>query len=144
MRERRTMVGAMAAAMVLAACGSDAGTASTTTSTTAGTISTASVTTTTVEPTISMGPAPYATAFVEAWASGDRTTAELLGSPDAVDTIFSREGGGSWVLSECEGAAGSSYCTFTAGGDPTVIVRVMNEAAQLAQPHAVAEVRFEG
>lgn len=134
------MTAAAVAALVLAACGSDADTSATTASTAAST----SVPSTAAETTIPTGADAYATAFVQAWASGDRTTAERLGSADAVDTAFSREGGGSWALTGCEGAAGSSYCTFSAGGDPTVVVRVMNEAAQQGQPHAVAEVRFEG
>lgn len=137
---------AAAAALLLAGCGSDAGTAATTAATAASTSSstTSSASTTTLAAIVPTGAEAYATAFVEAWSTGDRATAELLGTADAVDTVFSGEGGGTWTLTGCEGAAGSSYCTFSAGGDPTVIVRVMNEAAQRAQPHAVGEVRFEG
>ena len=80
-------------------------------------------------------------AFVEAWLTGDRAFAEVLGTDEAVEAIFALEGGDGWALDHCEGAAGSSYCTFTAGGDPTVVVRVGNEAAGLGQPDAVTEVQ---
>jgi hypothetical protein len=45
---------------------------------------------------------------------------------------------------QCEGAAGSSYCTFNAGGDPTIVVRVGNEAASQGAQHAVIEVQVQG
>jgi hypothetical protein len=83
----------------------------------------------------------YAEAFVEAWLTGDRATADQLGTDEAVEAIFALEAGDGWALDHCEGAAGSSYCTFTAGGDPTVVVRVGNEAASLGEPDAVTEVQ---
>jgi hypothetical protein len=141
------------------ACGDDSGSTSTTTSeptTTSTTTSTTAppATTTTVPPTTTTTASPlptdpqaYATAFVEAWESGDQAAAATLGTQEAVDTIFAYDPGGgpgTWSLVGCEGAAGSSYCTFNAGGDPTVIVRVGNEAASLGQPQAVTEVQVEG
>jgi hypothetical protein len=47
-------------------------------------------------------------------------------------------------VTSCEGAAGSTYCTFTAGGDGTIVVRVGNEAAAQAQHQAVTEVQVTG
>ena len=144
-----------------AACGSDGGDEATTT--------TAEVTTTTVAPAtptsaasvpttvapattsttagaveLPTDPQAYATAFVEAWASGDQATALVLGSQSAVDAIFAFEGGGTWTLVGCEGAAGSSFCTFNAGGDPTIVVPVGNEAASQGQQHAVTGVTVDG
>jgi hypothetical protein len=49
-----------------------------------------------------------------------------------------------WQLVGCEGAAGSSYCTFNAGGDPTLVVRVVNEVAAQSGPDAVIEVLEQG
>ena len=145
-------------ALVLAACGSDGGDDETTTTTAAPTTTTAAPTTTTTAPvpttaappattatTAAAGlptdPQAYATAFVDAWATGDQAAALELGTQSAVDSIFAFEGGGTWSLVSCEGAAGSSFCTFNAGGDPTVVVQVGNEAASQGQPHAVTSVQ---
>jgi hypothetical protein len=110
------------------------------------TTTTTTVATTVPTDALSTDPAEYASALVRAWERGDETAAGLLATDGAVQVLFSREGGGAgtWSLRGCEGAAGSSYCTFTAGGTPTVIVRVGNEAVSLGQPHAADEVRFEG
>ena len=83
----------------------------------------------------------YAQDFATAWASHDRGRADELGSPAAVKAAFARRATSTPTLSGCEGAAGSSYCTFTTSGY-SMIVRVLNEMASQAQPHAVVEVRF--
>ena len=159
MRRLRFSIVLVAAGVVLAAgaCGDDDD-ASTTTTTAEATTTTLEATTTTIEPTTTTteattttteGSLPtnaedYATALIEAWERGDLDTASTLATADALDTLFSQEGGGAgtWSLEMCEGAAGSTYCTFGAGGDPRVIVRVANEAASLGQPEAVTEVQF--
>jgi hypothetical protein len=147
-----------ASAFALAACGDDATSTTTPPTTPPTTVApttepTATVPATVAEPTttspasvIPTDPAAYATALIEAWERGDQPAAAELATSDAVEMLFSREGGGAgtWSLVGCEGAAGSSYCTFNAGGDPTVIVRVGNEAVSLGQPHAATEIRFEG
>ena len=45
------------------------------------------------------------------------------------------------ALRDCEGAAGTSYCTFDGVGY-TLIVRVGNEPYNTGELHAVIEVRF--
>ena len=45
------------------------------------------------------------------------------------------------TFAACEGAAGSSYCTWE-GDEYTMTVRVRNEAAAEQQQHAVTEVKF--
>lgn len=159
--ELRLAVLVAGVALVLAACGSDGGDDGTTTTTAAPTTTTAAPTTTTAaSATTTTGAVPttattaatglptdpeaYATAFVQAWSSGDQATALELGTQSAVDAIFAYEGGGTWSLVSCEGAAGSSFCTFTAGGDPTVVVQVGNEAASQGQPQAVTSVQVSG
>ena len=72
----------------------------------------------------------------------------MLSVPAAVETLFSYEpaedgADPTWAIEVCEGAAGSSYCTVSAGGDPKIVVRVMNEAASRGEPHAVTEVQVE-
>ncbi len=162
-RSLTLLVGGIAAlALLLAACGSDGGDEDVTTTTTAEVTTTtaAPTTTTTATPPTTAGhststttagglptdPQAYATAFVQAWEVGDQATALELGTQSAVDAIFAFESGGagSWTLTTCEGAAGSSFCTFTAGGDPTVVVQVGNDAASQGQPQAVTSVQVSG
>jgi hypothetical protein len=153
MRTLRTC-GVVAAALMLAltGCGDDKKTASssssssTSSSVSATSSTTGSSTTTSGGSTSSTLVLPhdagvYAVAFIEAWSNGDRDTATRLGTTTAVDTIFAYEGGGTWDVDSCEGAAGSTYCTFNAGGDPTIVVRVNNAAAQAGAEHAVIEVQ---
>ena len=67
-------------------------------------------------PALPTSPDEYATAFVGAWVAGDRDTASMLASTEAVDTLFAVDAGGNvWALELCEGAMGSSYCTFVDG-----------------------------
>lgn len=146
--------------VVAASCGDDDGGSTTTTeeaTSTSAVVTTTSTTSpvpaaTTTPPTtpttgaaLPTDPEAYAVAFVEAWASGDHDRALDLGTPGAVDAIFAYDSGGPglWSLVQCEGAAGSSYCTFNAGGDPTIVVRVGNEAASQGAPGAVTEVQVE-
>jgi hypothetical protein len=84
--------------------------------------------------------------LIKAWERGDRDAAATFATPDALETLFSREGGGegTWSLEDCDGAMGSTYCTFSAGGEPSVIVRVENEAVTIGEAQAVFEVTFEG
>jgi hypothetical protein len=151
----------IASLLLLAACGSDGGDDETTTTTAEVTTTTAAPTTTTVIPSptttsqsapttvttaaggLPTDPQAYATAFVEAWATGDQATASILGTESAVNAIFAFEGGGTWTVTSCEGAAGSTFCTYTAGGDPTVVVQVGNEAASQGQEHAVTGVTVD-
>ena len=91
--------------------------------------------------TIPHNPKSYAEAFVRAWVHRDPVALRRLGTADAV-----REVGGSTVdtmpsLKECEGAAGSTYCTFE-GLEYTMTVRVANEKAARAMEQAVSAVKF--
>jgi hypothetical protein len=160
---RRWLPAVIAGLLVVAVSCGDDDTASTTTTEASTTSTTAVETTTTaettavppdttpptttaaVDPGIPTDPEAYAVAFVEAWEQGDHDRALQLGTATAVDTIFAYESGGAggWSLVQCEGAAGSSYCTFTAGGDPTVVVRVGNEAASQGAEGAVTEVQVD-
>ena len=85
----------------------------------------------------------YAGALIEAWERGDRDTAARFAEPNALETLFSREGGGagSSLLVDCDGAMGSTYCTFNNADGSAVTLRVSNEAV-IAGPNAVVEVTF--
>jgi hypothetical protein len=156
------MLALVALLVVAASCGDDEGASTTTTEASTSTTAAETTTSTTSTPpattvptstptTAATGqgmptdPESYAVAFVEAWAAGDHERALELGTSAAVDTIFAYDSGGPglWSLVQCEGAAGSSYCTFSAGGDPTIVVRVGNEAASQGMPGAVSEVQVE-
>jgi len=83
----------------------------------------------------------YAGAFVTAWAGRDKPRAEQLATSTVVTTTFASGVPTPPTLKGCEGAAGSSYCTYE-GDEYTMTVRVLNEMASRRQPHAVTEVRF--
>jgi hypothetical protein len=98
-------------------------------------------------PAIPSDPAEYATALIRAWELGDAPVAEVFATDDAFNQLFAFEGAGApgvWQLVSCDGAAGSSYCTFNAGGDPTLVVRVLNEVAAQSGADAVIEVTEQG
>ena len=84
----------------------------------------------------------YGTAFVKAWVDRDRTRATQLGTEAAVESAFASTVDTMPRFVRCEGAAGSSYCTFE-GDEYTMRLRVRNELASLGQLHAVAEVVFQ-
>lgn len=148
-----------AALLVLAVgCGDDGGTPTTTAAPTTTVADTTTVPPTTAAPTsttptpptvdpgddaLPTDPADYAVSLVGVWEAGDRESALVFATPAAVDTIFAYESGGpgTWSLVGCEGAAGSTTCTFTAGGDPTVVVRVVNQVAAAGERQAVTEVQ---
>ncbi len=92
-------------------------------------------------PAIPRSAQDYGTAFVKAWVDRDRTRASQLGTEAAVETAFASTVDTMPRFVRCEGAAGSSYCTFE-GDEYTMRVRVRNELASLGQLHAVAEVVF--
>ncbi len=161
---RRIVPGSVALVFVvglglgLAACGDDTPEAASSSSSTSSTVvepSSSSSESTPPSPSPSSSatiPASnaeeYATDLINAWVRGDRTLAEQLAVTEAFDTLFSYEPAEdgvepNWALETCEGAAGSSYCTFGAGGDPTIVVRVTNEAASAGAPEAVTEVKVE-
>jgi hypothetical protein len=86
-------------------------------------------------------PQTYAEEFVAAWVRRDRTRATQLGTADAVGSAFARSVTTAPSLAGCEGAMGSTYCTFK-GSTFSMIVRVLNEMTRQGQPHAVIEARF--
>jgi hypothetical protein len=88
-------------------------------------------------------PDEYATATFEAWAGGDTNMLARLTSDEAFAVLSERawtdEDGWSGVA--CEGAAGSTFCTWQSDGEHLVL-RVANEAASGAAPDAVVEATF--
>ncbi|MEO5983803.1 MAG: hypothetical protein ABIQ13_15990 [Pedococcus sp.] len=93
-------------------------------------------------PAIPRAAQDYGTAFVKAWVERDRTRATQLGTEAAVKAAFASSVATMPRFARCEGAAGSSYCTWE-GDEYTMRLRLRNEMASLGQPHAVAEVVFQ-
>lgn len=131
--------------LAVAGCDGDEPVTSSTTGSTApaGTTTTGSTSSTAATtPAMPSTPDAYATAFIAAWVAADRDAASALATPEVVDQLFAVDAGEApWALVTCEGAAGSSYCTFGDGAGGEIVVRVGNEAAALGQPQAIAEVR---
>jgi hypothetical protein len=94
-------------------------------------------------PMVPADPQAYGQAFVTAWVDRDRATAAHLGTPTAVSSAFARTATTAPVFEKCEGAAGSSYCTWQ-GQKYSLIVRIGNERVAQHQDQAVFEVRFTG
>jgi hypothetical protein len=85
----------------------------------------------------------YTKAAVAAWASGDTARVDDLRAPSA--TIFATLSAGNYekhfVLKNCQGAAGSSFCTFFNNVGDQLVLRVGNE--KLGGPHAVTDGTFD-
>jgi hypothetical protein len=85
---------------------------------------------------------PYTQAALSAWANGDTARLGQLRDPGA--TIFATLSAGNYdkhfALRSCQGAAGSSYCTFYNNVGDELVLRVSNE--KLSHPHAVMDGSF--
>ena len=157
---------AVASTVVLACCGSSPGqSGSTGASNSPSTTSTTQGTTTTVPappttPTASAHvntalttPPPakdeviprnaqdYGRAFVSAWTRRDRAWADQLATKSAAAAAFATKVDRAPVFRTCEGAAGSTYCTWE-GDEYRLQLRIGNEIASRGGLHAVDEVKF--
>lgn len=82
-------------------------------------------------------PEDYAKGLYAAWRKGDKATADTLGTPDAVNALFAYEPT-DFTFQDCQGAAGSTICTFTAGVG-SIEMRVRNATG--GEPVLVVEVK---
>jgi hypothetical protein len=89
-------------------------------------------------------PQAYATATFRAWLRGNETQLSRLAAPPVAQFLLARapESTRGWSGPECEGAAGSTYCTWTRS-ETQIVIRVANEAASQGQTHAVTEAFFQ-
>jgi hypothetical protein len=134
------------ASLALAACSSSSKKSTTTTtsaapsSSIASTSSSASIVTdtfptTTVGPIIENGqPEDIAKAFFAAWQANNVTAMHNNGTPSAVTAAQAGRAGGTsgFVFSNCQGAAGSTFCTWVKRGTSIVI-----QATNVQTPHLV-------
>ncbi|MGA8039755.1 MAG: hypothetical protein WCA93_06560 [Acidimicrobiia bacterium] len=78
--------------------------------------------------------------FMSVWSGGgEQTTMATLATPDAIQEAGALDAPSNPVLTGCEGAAGSMYCTWQDAGQD-IVVRVDN----VDRPPMVAEVRLGG
>jgi hypothetical protein len=77
--------------------------------------------------------------FLSAWQAGSGEAVAALSRPAATAAATTLESRAQlpWQLDKCEGAAGSIFCTYKAGGSQLVI-----RVEQVNPPPVVAEVRF--
>jgi hypothetical protein len=89
-------------------------------------------------------PQAYATATFRAWLAGNEARLSRLAAPPVADFLLARapESTSGWSGPECEGAAGSTYCTWTRP-ETDIVIRVANEAASQGQTHAVTSAFFQ-
>lgn len=89
--------------------------------------------------------ADYATVAFDAWTAGDRDLLARLFTEQALQALdeLSVDPAGDWEFVRCEGAAGSSYCSWM-GPDGTLTFRVGNEAASAGEERAITEVILAG
>jgi hypothetical protein len=132
-------------ALLLSACGG----ASAATTTTSGLQASTTTTPITTVPPSTTGsalptvPVDQASAAFDAWSSGDMERLAALTGDVAYEVLSTRlpsEDDG-WGAPSCEGAAGSTYCSWTGVGE-RLVLRVANEAASRGEP-AVIEATFE-
>jgi hypothetical protein len=96
-------------------------------------------------------PEGYAQALYAAWKAGDRNAAGKVASPDAVNQIFQfayqpipTNAGAQdpYQFRGCEGAAGSTSCTWAGQGNAQIIETVRNDTGGL--PILVVGVQRQG
>jgi hypothetical protein len=88
------------------------------------------------------GPNDYAVAAFTAWQQGNLAALAELAEPEVVGFLAAADpGDGNWGAPRFEGAAGSTYATWTRP-EIEFVVRVGNEMASTGQPHAVSQVFF--
>jgi hypothetical protein len=88
-------------------------------------------------------PDDYATAAFDAWRRGDQEALAQLAKPAVASVLASRapESPDGWEGPQCEGAAGSTYCTWVRP-ETQLTIRIANEAASQGQSQAVSGATF--
>jgi len=117
-----------------------------------GSSHTATTTTTvpapTTSPPVNADPQGYAVALYNAWKTGDRVAAAQVASPQAVNLMFATPYQSQpstngpvdpYSFQGCQGAAGSTICSWQASGLGTITMRVRNTTGGL--PVLVVDVQ---
>jgi hypothetical protein len=86
----------------------------------------------------------YAQAVMDAWTADNALLVQSLATEDVYYGIFGLNASGydDWTFLRCDGAAGSSYCSFVNDDDGDVItLRISNQL--LGQAHAATDVSLD-
>jgi hypothetical protein len=87
-------------------------------------------------------PTRYATAAFDAWQQGNDGRLRKLATDYVADFLIAHTpDAGTWSGPACDGAAGSTYCTWSRS-DAQLTLRVANETASRGRRHAVVEASF--
>jgi hypothetical protein len=78
----------------------------------------------------SLTPEQCAQALFDAWVQGSQGSAPSCASTDAVQSMFSEPYSSGYTGPNCQGAAGSVFCTWTGGG-PVITMEVRNTTGGL-------------
>ncbi|OLB82409.1 MAG: hypothetical protein AUI14_00710 [Actinobacteria bacterium 13_2_20CM_2_71_6] len=90
----------------------------------------------------------YAQEALDAWVNHNDARLELLATPEAVNklkAIPDAHRGDTWTFKEGQGAAGSSYLTWTNPAGDALIFRFLNAAvaAEADRQHRIVDVIFQ-
>jgi hypothetical protein len=79
---------------------------------------------------------PAGTLF-QAWKDHDTAKAHTVAGNTAVSQIFAKtyKAGDQWLFISCNGAAGSTYCTWVNIVETSLVMRVANAADKVAEVH---------
>jgi hypothetical protein len=85
----------------------------------------------------------YGQAAINAWVGGQSTRLGQLAASGAVSQFASIQGHPDthWQYIQCDGAAGSSHCTFRNNNGDQLVLRLTNET--LGKPRALEEVVYD-
>jgi hypothetical protein len=85
----------------------------------------------------------YGEKTLAAWGAIQIQTLSDLTTPDAQNQLnaLAIPPNQPWNFVNCDGAAGSVYCSFASNDGDVITLRMIN--ATLGKPHAVAEVKFD-
>ncbi|HEY8525475.1 MAG TPA: hypothetical protein VIL48_10955 [Acidimicrobiales bacterium] len=87
-------------------------------------------------------PARYVAAAFRAWRTGDLAALDRYVPGAVLDFLAARAPeAGRWSRPTCEGAAGSTYCTWSRS-ETRLTLRVANEPASQGEPDAVTSASF--
>ncbi|HEX6870136.1 MAG TPA: hypothetical protein VF163_03470 [Micromonosporaceae bacterium] len=85
----------------------------------------------------------YAEAVLAAWKQGNLSRLGALTTPEVQEQIIEIPGppNQTWTYRNCDGAAGSSYCSFVNANGDVITLRISHSL--LSKAHAAVEVRFD-
>ncbi len=141
MRRRIAPVIVAILALALAACSDDGDDTSSSTTTSTSTTRPASSTSppstsppssapTTTTTAGSLTPEQCGQALYDAWVQGNQSAAPSCASAGAVQSMFSEPYASGYTGPNCQGAAGSVFCTWTGGG-PVITMEIRNTTGGL-------------